>query len=60
MISEPEGQSKLIFSYPCRNKDLFNIAAIFSDKRDQDSVGKVSVSAKLCVEGFQFERCLKS
>lgn len=37
-ISEAKDGTKAIFSYPCRNKDLSNIAAIFNDERDQDSV----------------------
>ena len=40
VISYREGGSRVIFSYPCRNKELFNIAAMCQDPRDQDAVGK--------------------
>ena len=40
VLSGPEGE---VFSYPCRNKTLFNVTAVFKDKRDQDAVGMLRI-----------------
>ena len=40
VLSFAEEKSTL-FTYPCRNGELYNVTAPFIDERDQDAVGKL-------------------